>query len=153
MRLPGKIAMAKRDRSTQESPGFATSGRRIGQSGSESGTLTMSTISTHILDTSRGRPAAGVSVKLEILSAGEGWSPLSEAVTDNDGRVKEFILSEQLGPGTHRLLFSVGKYFESLNQESFYPEVTVTFLIGSATEHYHVPLLISPFGYSTYRGS
>lgn len=113
----------------------------------------MSTISTHILDTSRGRPAAGVSVKLEILNAGEGWSPLSEGVTDNDGRVKEFVLSEQLGPGTHRLLFSVGKYFESLNQESFYPEVVVTFLIGSATEHYHVPLLISPFGYSTYRGS
>lgn len=113
----------------------------------------MSTISTHILDTSRGRPAAGISVKLEILNAGEGWSLLSEGVTDSDGRIKEFILGEELGAGTHRLLFSVGKYFESLNQPAFYPEVAVTFLIDSATEHYHVPLLINPFGYSTYRGS
>lgn len=114
----------------------------------------MSTISTHILDTSRGRPAPGVPVKLEILNAGEGWSPLSQAVTDADGRIKEFIVGEpQLGPGTFRLVFSVDEYFEGLSQPSFYPEVSVTFLIDSATEHYHVPLLISPFGYSTYRGS
>ena len=114
----------------------------------------MSTISTHILDTSRGRPAGGVVVKLEILNAGEGWSSLSEGVTDDDGRIAAFILNEpQLRPGTYRLLFSIGQYFESLNQPSFYPEVTVNFLIDSATEHYHVPLLISPFGYSTYRGS
>ena len=114
----------------------------------------MATISTHILDTSRGRPAPGVDVKLEILNAGEGWSPLSEASTDEDGRVTEFSLNEpQIGPGTYRLVFSVGRYFESLTQETFYPEVVVTFLIDSAGEHYHVPLLISPFGYSTYRGS
>ena len=114
----------------------------------------MSTISTHILDTSRGQPALGVSVSLEVLNAGEGWSPLSEAVTDDDGRVKAFVLGEpQLSAGTYRLVFSVGQYFTSLNQKSFYPEVTVSFLIEGGAEHYHVPLLISPFGYSTYRGS
>ena len=114
----------------------------------------MSTISTHILDTSRGRPAAGVSISLEILNAGEGWSPLSQAVTDKDGRVKSFVLTEpELGAGTYRLVFSVGKYFSALGEQSFYPEVTVSFLIDGGAEHYHVPLLISPFGYSTYRGS
>ena len=114
----------------------------------------MSTISTHILDISRGRPASGVSVALEVLNAGEGWSRLAEAETNSDGRVTQFGISEsQLIPGTYRLIFAIATYFESLQQESFYPEVAVTFLIGAATEHYHVPLLISPFGYSTYRGS
>jgi 5-hydroxyisourate hydrolase len=114
----------------------------------------MSTISTHILDTSRGKPAPGVSVSLEILNAGEGWSRLSQSVTDGDGRVKAFVLAEtQLAAGTYRLIFAVGQYFSSLNQPSFYPEVTVNFLIDGGPEHYHVPLLISPFGYSTYRGS
>jgi 5-hydroxyisourate hydrolase len=114
----------------------------------------MSTISTHILDTSRGRPAAGVSIALEVLNAGEGWSRLAEGETDADGRVSQFGVSEsQLVPGTYRLVFAVAKYFESLQQKSFYPEVVVTFLIDAAAEHYHVPLLISPFGYSTYRGS
>jgi 5-hydroxyisourate hydrolase len=113
----------------------------------------MSTISTHVLDTSRGRPAGGVSVALEVLNAGEGWSRLAEAETDADGRVTQFGLSEsQLIPGTYRLVFGVAKYFESLQQQSFYPEVVVTFLIR-AHEHYHVPVLLSPFGYSTYRGS
>ena len=114
----------------------------------------MSTISTHILDTSRGRPAAGIDISLERLNAGEGWSPLSSGVTDDDGRVKQFVLAEpDLGPGTYRLVFAVEKYFNELNQQTFYPEVSVTFLIAAGTEHYHVPLLISPFGYSTYRGS
>ena len=114
----------------------------------------MSTISTHILDTSRGRPATAVSVALEVLNAGEGWSRLAEAETDADGRVAQFGISEsQIIPGTYRLIFGVAKYFESLQQKSFYSEVVVTFLIEGAAEHYHVPLLISPFGYSTYRGS
>lgn len=114
----------------------------------------MSSISTHILDTSRGRPAAGVPVALEVLNAGEGWSRLSEGETDADGRVTQFGVSDsQLIPGTYRLVFDVAKYYESLQQRSFYPEVVVTFLIEAAAEHYHVPLLISPFGYSTYRGS
>lgn len=113
----------------------------------------MRTISTHILDTSRGRPASGVSVSLEVLNAGEGWSALAQAITDDDGRVSTFVPDPQLAAGTYRLIFSVGEYFTALNQDSFYPEVTVNFLIKGGTEHYHVPLLISPFGYSTYRGS
>jgi 5-hydroxyisourate hydrolase len=114
----------------------------------------MSTISTHILDTSRGRPAGGIGVALEVLNAGEGWSRLGEAETDADGRVMQFGVSEsQLLPGTYRLVFAVAKYFKSQQQQTFYPEVVVTFLIEGAVEHYHVPLLISPFGYSTYRGS
>jgi 5-hydroxyisourate hydrolase len=114
----------------------------------------VSTISTHILDTSRGQPAAGINISLERLNAGEGWSPLAQGVTDDDGRVKHFVLTEpDLGPGTYRLVFSVEKYFQELRQQTFYPEVTVTFVIAAGTEHYHVPLLISPFGYSTYRGS
>lgn len=114
----------------------------------------MATISTHVLDTSRGRPAGGIDISLERLNAGEGWSPLSQGVTDDDGRVKQFVLTEpNLGPGTYRLVFSVEKYFQELKQVAFYPEVTVTFFIEAGAEHYHVPLLISPFGYSTYRGS
>lgn len=114
----------------------------------------MATLSTHVLDTSRGRPAGGIDISLERLNAGEGWSPLAQSVTDDDGRVKQFVLNEpDLEPGTYRLLFSVAKYFQEQNQQSFYPEVSVAFLIGPGAEHYHVPLLISPFGYSTYRGS
>ena len=114
----------------------------------------MATLSTHVLDTSRGRPAAGITISLERLNAGEGWTPLSEAATDDDGRVKHFVLAEpNLGPGTYRLVFSVEKYFKELNQQTFYPQVSVAFLIEPGAEHYHVPLLISPFGYSTYRGS
>ena len=114
----------------------------------------MATLSTHVLDTSRGRPAGGINISLERLNAGEGGSPLSQAETDQDGRVKQFVLAEaELAPGTYRLVFAVEKYFNELNQQAFYPEVSVTFLIAAGTEHYHVPLLISPFGYSTYRGS
>ena len=114
----------------------------------------MATLSTHVLDTSRGRPAGGITISLERLNAGEGWTPLSEAATDDDGRVKQFVLAEpNLGPGTYRLVFSVEKYFKELNQQTFYPEVSVAFLIEPGAEHYHVPLLINPFGYSTYRGS
>ena len=114
----------------------------------------MANLSTHVLDTSRGQPAAGITISLERLNAGEGWTPLAEAATDDDGRVKQFVLAEpNLGPGTYRLVFSVEKYFKKLNQQTFYPEVSVVFLIEPGAEHYHVPLLISPFGYSTYRGS
>jgi 5-hydroxyisourate hydrolase len=114
----------------------------------------MSTISTHILDTSKGRPADGVNVILELQNADETWTTLSEAWTDDDGRVKPFFLVEtHLDAGTYRLVFDVEGYYSRLDTESFYPQVTIVFRIDDSQQHYHVPLLISPFGFSTYRGS
>jgi 5-hydroxyisourate hydrolase len=114
----------------------------------------MSSISTHILDTSRGLPAAGVEVILETQNPDENWEELSRAWTDEDGRVKPFFLiASPLRAGTYRLLFETAPYFSGLGVASFYPQVTVTFRVEHDSQHYHVPLLISPFGYSTYRGS
>lgn len=107
----------------------------------------MATLSTHVLDTSRGRPAAGIRVTLES-AAGE---PLGEGVTDDDGRVG--ALGEgPLPDGDHRLRFDTGGYFATQAVAGFYPEVVVTFTVAGE-EHFHVPLLLNPFGYSTYRGS
>jgi len=105
----------------------------------------MSTLSTHVLDTSLGRPAAGVRVILE----GDGGQ-LAQADTDRDGRATD--LGGALAPGTYCLRFDSGGYFAERGIEGFYPEVLVTFTISGAG-HVHVPLLLSPFGYSTYRGS
>lgn len=114
----------------------------------------MSTISTHILDTSRGTPADGVNVILELQNADESWTTLAEAWTDEDGRVKPFFLVEtHLDAGVYRLVFDVESYFSRIDVESFYPQVTVVFRVGDTPEHYHIPLLISAFGFSTYRGS
>lgn len=114
----------------------------------------MSTISTHILDTARGTPANGVHVELELQNTDDSWTPLAEAWTDEDGRVKPFFLVEtHLSAGTYRLVFDTEAYFATQETEFFYPQVTVVFKIGDEPQHYHVPLLISPFGYSTYRGS
>jgi len=114
----------------------------------------MSTISTHILDISRGAPAGGVAVHLDLQNTNESWTELSHAWTDEDGRVKPFFLVEEpLSGGTYRLVFDTEPYFAGLNIEFFYPQVTVVFKIDDAAQHYHVPLLISPYGYSTYRGS
>jgi 5-hydroxyisourate hydrolase len=114
----------------------------------------MSTISTHILDISRGAPAGGVAVRLDLQNTNESWTELSHAWTDEDGRVKPFFLVEEpLSGGTYRLVFDTEPYFAGLDIEFFYPQVTVVFKIEDAAQHYHVPLLISPYGYSTYRGS
>jgi len=114
----------------------------------------MSTISTHILDTSRGAPASGVAISLEAQNNDESWTELSHAWTDEDGRVKPFFLVEQpLLGGVYRLCFDTEGYFSGLNVECFYPQVIIVFKIDDTTQHYHVPLLISPYGYSTYRGS
>ncbi|MCC6554789.1 MAG: hydroxyisourate hydrolase [Polyangiaceae bacterium] len=108
-------------------------------------------ISTHILDTTRGRPASGVEVTLERREA-PGWAAIGRGATDADGRVKG-LLAESPEPGTYRITFLVGPYFERLAVDSFYPEVSITFLVRAAGEHYHVPLLLNPFGFTTYRGS
>lgn len=113
----------------------------------------MSTISTHVLDMSRGAPASGVPVYLEQQNSDESWTELCHAWTDEDGRVKPFFLvGEPLTAGVYRLVFDMETYFTGLETVAFYPQVTVIFKIDDDPQHYHVPLLISPYGYSTYRG-
>ena len=108
----------------------------------------MSSLSTHVLDTSIGRPAAGVGVALE---SGDG-TPLGVGTTDADGRVSA-LGPDPLVPGDYRLRFATGDYYGASGTAGFYPEVVITFTVTDAAQHYHVPLLLNPFGYSTYRGS
>jgi 5-hydroxyisourate hydrolase len=108
------------------------------------------TLSTHVLDASAGRPAAGVGVVLERHADGGGWSPAGTGATDDDGRLR---LPGAFPAGIYRITFASGAYFAARGVPTFYPEVTVTFEVSAQTEHYHVPLLLSPFAYSTYRGS
>ncbi|MEM9192082.1 MAG: hydroxyisourate hydrolase [Myxococcota bacterium] len=111
-----------------------------------------SAITTHILDTAVGRPAAGVPV--EIYREGPGPSTLlGQGVTDEDGRISDLLAPGPLEKGTFRLVFYVGPYLEAQGRPGFYPEVPVIFQVQEEGEHYHVPLLLNPFGYSTYRGS
>lgn len=104
------------------------------------------TLSTHVLDAALGRPAAGVAVRLE-----RDGELLAEAVTDADGRIGE--LGSALDAGDHRITFDTGAYFAATGQQGFYPEVSVAFTVVDPGQHHHVPLLLSPFAYSTYRGS
>ena len=108
----------------------------------------MGTLSTHVLDTSLGSPAAGITVVLETV----GGQALGDAITDGDGRVGS-IGPERLDTGDYRLRFASGGYFAARGVEAFYPEVVVVFTVADADQHYHVPVLLNPFGYSTYRGS
>jgi 5-hydroxyisourate hydrolase len=112
----------------------------------------MSAITTHVLDVSRGRPAWGITVVLERVGSPES-TLLAKATTDAEGRVKAFTPTPSLQPGTYRLTFDVGAYFMAAGIDAFYPRVVVEFDVRDVTRHYHVPLLLSPFGYSTYRGS
>jgi 5-hydroxyisourate hydrolase len=114
----------------------------------------MSMITTHVLDTSLGRPAAGVPVRLEIQSGDQTWKTVGQGTTDADGRASQ-LLSASTNPsaGTYRLTFDTGAYFKAQGKKSFYPEVSVVFSVHDPAQHYHVPLLLSPYGYSTYRGS
>lgn len=107
-------------------------------------------ITTHVLDTSRGRPAAGVPVLLELWE--EGWREAGRALTDADGRAKQ-LLEIPLREGVWRITFDLGAWFGAQGIESFYPQAAIVFRVRDAGQHYHVPLLLSPFGYSTYRGS
>ena len=103
----------------------------------------MAGITTHILDTAKGRPAAGVPITLF-----QGRDVLFDGVTDDDGRAR-ILEPDRVKPGTYRLVFDTGAY----NPAGFFPEATIVFRIDDVSQHYHVPLLLSPFGYSTYRGS
>ncbi len=110
-------------------------------------------ISTHVLDTARGCPAQGLPITL-WREDGDEQIELGTGVTNHDGRIAGFIPEGTALPeGTYRIRFDTGAYFDSQGIDGFYPEVVVRFIIRKADEHYHVPLLISPFGFSTYRGS
>ena len=108
-------------------------------------------ITTHVLDTSRGQPASGVPVSLEVRSEAGEWRVLGRSSTDKDGRAA--LLEQPVAKGVYRLTFDTSAYFRAWNLDGFYPEVQVVFEIRELEPHHHVPLLLSPYGYSTYRGS
>lgn len=114
----------------------------------------MSAITTHVLDISRGQPAEGIAVRLELEAADGSWKQIGAGLTDEDGRAKDLLPSGfALHGGVYRLVFDTETYFATQRVEGFYREVSITFTIRDPAQHYHVPLLLSPFGYSTYRGS
>lgn len=112
----------------------------------------MSGITSHVLDTSRGAPAAGITIQLESETSADQWQTLNEGVTDSDGRVAN-LAPAALPAGNYRISFQVEEYFKQLDVKSFYPVVRIEFKFDDPQQHYHVPLLLNPFGYSTYRGS
>jgi 5-hydroxyisourate hydrolase len=106
----------------------------------------MSAITTHVLDTARGCPAAGIPVTLERQQ--DGWTRMGQGITNSDGRITDLLPSGGLSAGTWRITFNLEDY-----QEGFYPYAAIVFRVTDPAAHHHVPLLLSPFGYSTYRGS
>ena len=115
-----------------------------------------SPITTHILDTSVGRPAAGVKVRLERKlqdSEAVSWETIGDGMTNDDGRVQELLPPDTLVSGIYRIHFAIGEYFSAMGREAFYPEASIVFEVKNPDEHYHVPLLLNPYGFSTYRGS
>lgn len=112
----------------------------------------MSQITTHILDTTLGKPAHGVSISLHQQTGNE-WTTVAEGVTNKDGRIPDLLETGLTLPiGIYKMRFEVQAYFDELSVKAFYPFVEIIFNVNSG-EHYHVPLLLNPFGYSTYRGS
>ncbi len=112
----------------------------------------MSQITTHILDTSLGKPAEGVFIELQ-KKEGQGWQTIGQGHTNADGRISDLLaVDTTVDPGFYRMFFHVGAYYQNLDTTTFYPEVSIVFEVFDHT-HYHVPLLLNPFGYSTYRGS
>lgn len=112
-----------------------------------------SPITTHVLDTALGRPAAGIAVKLHQVTSDESVAEIGSGTTDADGRIADLLPADAQVSGTYRITFDTAAYFAATNRECFYPCVEVIFEVHSEGGHYHVPLLLSPFGYSTYRGS
>jgi 5-hydroxyisourate hydrolase len=113
--------------------------------------MTSSKITTHVLDAASGLPAEGMPVELAARE-GTGWRNLAEGVTDADGRIMR-LGGDELPAGEYRLRFDTGAYFRAQDAETFYPEAIITFIVTDDGRHVHVPLLLSPFAYSTYRGS
>jgi 5-hydroxyisourate hydrolase len=113
----------------------------------------MSQITTHALDTALGRPAAGLPLSLHQWREDGQWQQIAAGITDDDGRAPDLAVPERLAAGRYRMHFDTGAYFSSRGVDGFYPYVDVVFNLDDSGDHYHVPLLLSPFGYSTYRGS
>jgi 5-hydroxyisourate hydrolase len=111
------------------------------------------TLSTHVLDATLGRPAAGVAVRLEARGDGGTWTPVATGHTGTDGRLDSWLPAGEPAAGVHRLTFGTGAYFAGRGIPALYPEVTITFEVRDAGEHLHLPVLLSPYAYSTYRGS
>jgi len=112
----------------------------------------MSQITTHVLDTSIGKPGEGINIKLQE-NKDSNWQTIGKGMTNADGRIADLLdESTLLSPATYRMVFDTGSYFSGQNKEAFYPTVVIYFDVTD-NSHYHVPLLLNPFGYSTYRGS
>lgn len=124
----------------------------------DSDTRIVSPVTTHILDTSLGCPARGVTIRMERQTSSGSWCPLATGSTNSDGRVTDLLpgfydTAGIFASGLYRLTFDVAGYYARLGQECFYPDVVISFYVVDPTQHYHVPLLLNPYGYSTYRGS
>lgn len=113
----------------------------------------MSAITTHVLDTSRGRPAANVPIVLSQRDGAGAYVELARGATDADGRLRTLTEGRALEKGVYRLVFDTATYFAAIGVDGFYPEAAITFEVRVPSEHFHVPLLLNPFGFSTYRGS
>ena len=113
----------------------------------------MSPITTHVLDTAQGTPAVGLRVRLEIRSGTGRWRTVGQGLTDTSGRLGNLAPEGRAPRGVYRLTFETAAYFRARKERCFYPSVSVLFEVRDPHAHYHVPLLLSPFGYSTYRGT
>jgi 5-hydroxyisourate hydrolase len=114
----------------------------------------MSKVSTNVLDIARGAPAASVAVTLEFEGNADQWRKVGFGVTDNDGRCAQLLpKSTSLAPGTYRLTFHTGDYHDAQGTGGLYPFVQVVFRVAEGETSFHIPLLLSPYGYTTYRGS
>lgn len=116
-------------------------------------TQARSPITTHVLDTARGCPAQGVPITLERIDAEGSATVLGKGETDDDGRLGTLMKAAERAAGVYRITFDTATYYGGLGERTFYPSVSVVFEITAPEQHHHVPLLLSPFGYSTYRGS
>ena len=109
-------------------------------------------ITTHVLDTAAGRPGKGIAIELERADHG-AWKLVGAGITDDDGRLKTLTPPGPIVPARYRIRFQTGLYFDALGIATFFPVVEIQFTVADGAQHFHVPLLLSPYGYSTYRGS